>query len=162
MVRKGDCRCYSVPGRRLSRIAGKKASSFALTEPTFDRYVRNRVRLDLIPRLLEHNPNLSETVTNMSAFMADENDFIDGLAGQLLDSHSRFADESSRLNWTLAQAHPSLARRAIPFAIEKIRGERTDIYSTHVEDVLDLIHADNRSGSLSLPGGAIVRKRYGW
>ncbi len=127
-----------------------------------DQYVRNRVRLDLIPRLLEYNPNLSETVTNMSAFMADENDFIDGLAGQLLDSHSRFADGVLEVELdALAQAHPSLARRAILLAIEKIRGERTDIYSTHVEDVLDLIRTDNRSGSLSLPGGAIVRKRYG-
>lgn len=127
-----------------------------------DQYVRNRIRHDLIPRLLEYNPNLSETITSMSAFMADENDFVEGQARQVLDEHSRVSDRILQVELiALTNAHPSLARRVILLAIEKVRGDRKDIYSTHVEDVLHFIQTEARSGSLSLPGGTRVRKRYG-
>lgn len=127
-----------------------------------DEYTRNRVRLDLIPRLLEYNPNLSETIACMAGFMAEEDDYIETQAKAIMDTHSVQRGDTVEISLqALAEAHPAVARRAILLLIERVRGARKDIYSTHIEDVLDLIRAGDRSGLLSLPGGTSVRKRYG-
>lgn len=127
-----------------------------------DEYTRNRVRLDLIPRLLEYNPSLSETVACISGFMADEDDYIEAQAQAILDSHSHQHRDTVEVSLqALAEAHPAVARRAILLLMERVRGGRKDIYSVHIEEVLDLIRRNDRSGLLSLPGGTSVRKRYG-
>lgn len=127
-----------------------------------DRYARNRIRLDLIPRLLEYNPNLSETVASMSEFVADEDDFLDEQARKLLVDHSRFVGGVLEVELeALERVHPALVRRAILVAIERVRGVRSDVYSSHIQSVFDLVVSRTRSGRLSLPGGTVVRKRYG-
>ncbi len=127
-----------------------------------DKYARNRVRLDLIPHLLTFNPNLAQTATSASRFMADEDDFLDEQASGFLARHSCLREDILEVDLhALASAHPALFRRAVLLAIERVRGTRKDMYSLHIEDVMELVRTQGRSGMLSLPDGLQVRKRYG-
>jgi len=127
-----------------------------------DKYARNKVRLDLIPHLLTYNPNLAQTATSASRFMADEDDFLEEQAGEFLARHSGQRGDILEVDIeALANAHPALFRRTVLLAIERVRGTRKDMYSMHVEDVMELVRTRGRSGMLSLPDGLQVRKRYG-
>ena len=127
-----------------------------------DKYARNRVRMDLIPHLLTYNPNLVQTATSAARFMADEDDFLEEKAGEFLAQNSSRRGNVLEVDLeALANAHPALTRRTVLLAIEEVRGTRKDLYSLHVEDVMELIHTRGRSGLLSLPDGMQVRKRYG-
>lgn len=127
-----------------------------------DKYVRNRVRMDLIPHLLTYNPNLVQTATSASRFMADEDDFLEEQSREFLARHSNSRGSVLEVDLkALVDAHPALVRRIILLALEKVRGTRKDTYSLNVEDVLELVRASGRSGFLSLPDGMQVRKRYG-
>jgi tRNA(Ile)-lysidine synthase len=118
--------------------------------------------MDLIPHLLTYNPNLVQTATSASRFLADEDDFLEEQAKEFLAQNSSWREDVLEVDVeALANAHSALSRRAVLLAIERVRGTRKDTYSLHVEDVMELIRAHGRSGLLSLPDGMLVRKRYG-
>lgn len=54
-------------------------------------YTRNKVRIELMPKLLEVNPSLIETVRRMTLNLTSDSEFLEGMAQEALDS-ARMSD----------------------------------------------------------------------
>ncbi|EAX47241.1 tRNA(Ile)-lysidine synthetase [Thermosinus carboxydivorans Nor1] len=125
-------------------------------------YLRNRVRLELLPLLArEYNPAIGENLARLAEIMADQYDFLKQCAA---DVYTRVADETEgRLaldSAALAALPTALRREVLRLAIEKKRGSLTGISFWHVEKLLEMA-LDGKVGSLfTLPGGLSFVRTY--
>lgn len=71
---------------KLLGYLADKGIPFLVDSSNLERnYLRNRIRLDLIPYLRQFNPNVSETLRQTAAVLQDEEAFLERLARKLWD-----------------------------------------------------------------------------
>ncbi len=124
------------------------------------RYLRNRIRHELIPKLAEYNPRIRETLLRATAVLSEENDFMETQLENLLptlDIVSNSASVSFDLSLFLS-LHLSLKRRLLRWGITRLRGSCRSIGFEHIETVLTKITGIENGKRLGLPDGLTVRK----
>jgi len=123
------------------------------------KYLRNRMRHELLPHLKElYNPNTAYALNRLASILRDEEDFWDQ------EIRRRFQDlvleqTPDRLSLTtrkLSGLHPALLRRLIRHAVLSLTGGLKRLGHVHVEAVARLIAAPSPSGRLDLPQGINV------
>jgi tRNA(Ile)-lysidine synthase len=141
------------------------------------RFLRNRIRRQLLPLLAEMNPRVVEILTHTAEIARDEELFWEGYLEPLVAQHLR--QEGGRV-WVeigpLRQMPPAVARRLLRFALRAVgrrcltldRNEAAggppgaqsegpaDFLQTR--RLLDLAFAGRGGSSLSLPQGVVARK----
>ena len=127
------------------------------------RYLRNRIRHELLPHLKErYNPNTVCALNRLASILRDEEDFWDQevrrtLRNLVLD-HT--PDRLSLMGRGLSDLHPALLRRLVRHAVLSLKGDLKRLGHVHVEAVVRLIAAPSPSGRLDLPCGVkVVRDR---
>jgi len=126
-------------------------------------YLRNAIRLNLIPQLeKEYNNNIKETLVKTAEIAAAEDDFIEE-AALLSWKHTVDSNDNRDLRLNIEQfskLHLAVKRKLIRKIIEKKLGKLTGISFVHVESLIQLAE-DGRVGSiLTLPHALIVEKTY--
>jgi tRNA(Ile)-lysidine synthase len=120
------------------------------------RYLRNRVRLDLLPVVArEYNPRIVERLGALAEMLRRDNDFIETHASLLLE---RAADGPRRYAFTpelLASAHPAVLSRALLTALRAIARPPADFSSRHIEA---LMAPGTGARSWDVPGGVACRR----
>ena len=127
------------------------------------RYLRNRVRHELLPYLeARFNPALREGLARTAGLLAEEAAHLGGEADALLDTIARAEGASIVLDPSgLASAPPAVARVAVRQALRRAGG-LARVRAIHVERILALAHSKGSAGRrLPLPGGREVRYRQG-
>jgi len=130
-----------------------------------ERFLRNRIRSSLMPEIEKRfNPAIGETLCRLAEIIRTENDYMREQVQRRL-SHWRDArNPGSPLDVPIAELtalHPALQRRAILEIARDESAEDAAIGAEHVEAVLELAAGANPGGSLDLPGGLRVGRRYG-
>jgi tRNA(Ile)-lysidine synthase len=124
-------------------------------------YVRNRVRLSVIPLLREFNPDITGTLSKTAAIFRDEEKYFEILVTKtLMKLISRKTE--TRIELFLAPFEimdKVIMRRVLRRAIDETRGLR-GITFIHIEDMIDLIKSGAPGDRLYLPGGIRVIKDY--
>ncbi|MCK4728976.1 MAG: tRNA lysidine(34) synthetase TilS, partial [Desulfobacterales bacterium] len=127
------------------------------------KYLRNRIRHELLPHLKEHyNPNTVCALNRLASILRDEEDFwnqeVRRRFQNLVLDHT--PDRLSLTARGLSDLHPSLLRRLVRHAVFSLKGELKRLGHVHVEAVVRLITAPSPSGRLDLPRGVrVVRDR---
>jgi tRNA(Ile)-lysidine synthase len=127
------------------------------------KYLRNRIRHELLPHLKEcYNPNTVCALNRLASILRDEEDFWDQEVRQILQD--LLVDHApNRLSFMaggLSDLHPALLRRLVRHAVLSLRGELKRLGHVHVEAVARLIAGPSPSGHLDLPQGVrVVRDR---
>ncbi len=129
---------------------------------------RNRIRLDLIPRIeRDYNPRIVNLLARTADLLAEEDRYLDKLAARLLRSESRyigFGDDPGPRRIALGNGFfdqpKALVRRALRLAYRLVRGSLVDLTFDHVEGLLEPAAVPGGSG-LSLPGGIRARNVAG-
>jgi len=121
------------------------------------RFMRNRVRLELIPLLKNYNPRISDSLIRMSSIVADELNVIENIADAAWHKVTRVIGKSVIFNKQLfSSLEPAIKRRLIIRAIETVRSgfanPLKDIEAENIEDVIT---------RLSLPAGRVLQLPYG-
>ena len=130
------------------------------------KYLRNRVRLDLIPFIRENfNPAITEALNRTASLLSDDMDFIEAEASeafeQCLEPDSAGASKITALNIErLVLFHPAIRRRIYRLAIERVQGLDGNLTSAHLFAIDRLILAELPSGDISLPGMMHARRSY--
>lgn len=123
------------------------------------RFLRNRVRHDLMPMLkTEYNPNLPETLARLGSVLKADNEWLDRLIRPIWD-HVLILEEPGRIVLSipkLARHHLAARRRIIRCAVQRVKENLRRIQYLHVEAVINLIQ-DDLPGSLDLPDRIQVR-----
>jgi len=131
---------------------------------TDERFLRNRVRISLLPELEERfNPNIREALCRLADVVREENDYI---TRQAKVHVARWKDDGTPerpFEFPIAEfqdLHPALQRRVILEMARIASAADSAVGFDHVQAVLDLADRAKPGGSLNLPGGLLVRRRY--
>ncbi len=127
------------------------------------RFLRNRVRHDLLPMLEQYNPNLRETLLRSAAVLAEDEAYIQTQVNACWPEVI-VSEAGPRLEGDVA------AYRRLPLALRHhllicagllASGGETHLEHRHVQACDALLLRAAGSGALDLPGGLRLRREYG-
>jgi tRNA(Ile)-lysidine synthase len=123
------------------------------TNDTSDFY-RNKIRNQLIPILEESfNPNIKKTLFNATLSISEDEDFLIKTTNQSISITDSFSIKK------IIQLHPSIQKRALRDFIIKNKFAITDIYSSHIEELLKIIRSNKGKNQIFfIEGLKIIRK----
>jgi tRNA(Ile)-lysidine synthase len=152
------------------------------------RFLRNRIRHELIPILRDYNPGISENLNRMSAILKSEEDWIESLTMPMFDdctqplprplSETERGDPTSEkrdigilslpyreggrgVRFSLSKfksLHLAAQRRLIRNAIMMLKGDIRRITFEHVEAVISLSEKNSGSKNIHLPDHIRIEK----
>jgi tRNA(Ile)-lysidine synthase len=127
-------------------------------------YLRNRVRLELIPALERaYNSNIQSVLNQTAELLQVESDYLDALAH---DAFQACRIESYTPNTVVLdrglfrEYHLALRRRILRLAVAAVFGKVRDLYFNHFESMLNLIDGEAPNSTLDLPNGGAFRRAY--
>ncbi|MDY6823604.1 MAG: tRNA lysidine(34) synthetase TilS [Thermodesulfobacteriota bacterium] len=146
---------------QIENFAVKNGLSWAEDHTNTDvRFLRNRVRHDLLPSLkADYNPKLVDILNRLASIFTQEQQWLDGIVEGLLSYAVMTADpEALSLSAArLRRYHPAAQRRVVRKAIARVKGDLRRIGFDHVAAVLASLEKD-QDFSLHLPDNIRVAK----
>ncbi|CAH2211812.1 tRNA lysidine(34) synthetase TilS [Tepidibacter aestuarii] len=127
-------------------------------------YTRNKIRLKLIPYMIENfNPNLKESIARMANLLKDDGDFIMEQSNKSFDEMcSKISDNTISMDIEkFINAHRALKNRIIRKCIDYVLGNIKGIEQKHIQDVNNLINSHKNNSRIDLPKGILVYKKGG-
>ena len=123
------------------------------------RFTRNRVRLDLMPRLArDYNPRVRDALLRLSRTAADETDYLDTELDRGWERMATVGEGTVSLDArALAAVHPALQRRALRRAYAGAVGDSRALSESHLDALLGLVVNRRGGRSISLPRGVFAR-----
>jgi tRNA(Ile)-lysidine synthase len=137
--------------------------SYATDSSNFEtKYLRNKVRLHLLPLLLEYQPRLIEHLGRLAGILTSENEYMELQAEHWVKKEARQgADgEISVSVPSFIALSPPLRNRATRYLIKKIGKKLRRIDYDHIQSVYKLADSDHPQGAIDLPYSLTVEKRY--
>jgi tRNA(Ile)-lysidine synthase len=126
-----------------------------------EKFVRVRVRHQLLPLMQTFNPKLVEGLARTAELLREDRSALDRGAARLLElSLEQETGTLLRVD-LLALAPPALRRRALRLWIERCRGDLKRLERVHIVAVERLVLGDRGGRVIELPGGAKVSRKRG-
>jgi tRNA(Ile)-lysidine synthase len=125
-------------------------------------YLRNRIRLDVMPLLLKEQPKLPEALGRLAEIAGEEDRFLDGLAQSRLEALARTEDGRTSLDRRAFLAEPvALQRRMVKLILNYLAGDPRFSDYTVIESIRTAIERSSPP-SLSMDAGRGIRflRRY--
>jgi tRNA(Ile)-lysidine synthase len=128
------------------------------------KYERNRIRQELLPRLLkDYNPKLIQTLCRTAEMLREDEAVLNGIAGKVFDSCVTVASGKAVLQLGGLRDQPvSIRRRVYRTALARLTDDRVlaELVFRHLNalDVLAMGQAPN--ASLNLPLKIVARREY--
>jgi tRNA(Ile)-lysidine synthase len=116
------------------------------------KYLRNRIRKDLIPRLVSYNSNIKELLLQTIASANIIQGFVEGKAKEALKEMILMKTSGEiRLDIKkLLAADPALRGEILRLAIERVKKDLVDISFVNIEDILGQLQ--KKRAEIDLPG----------
>jgi len=156
--RRGD---YIRPLRDCSRYEidnyiSTQGLQFRLDSSNQEKYyLRNKIRLDLIPTLESYNPNIKNSLVSTSGLLADDEDYIEKKVEMAMGQVEFDVkdDNFASLDVNLFNSqHPALQKRLIRQAILIAKGDLRSISVRHVLKIIQMMKLENGVKEIHLPG----------
>ncbi|MFO7813224.1 MAG: tRNA lysidine(34) synthetase TilS [Pelovirga sp.] len=123
------------------------------------RFVRNRLRHQVVPLLKDINPQFSERILVLSRQVAAEEDFWRDQIETHFPSIRAADDDGLRLlRPQLMTFHPALRLRLLRAALFEVRGHLHGIEAVHLHAVDDLLTGARSQAQLDLPACWVARR----
>lgn len=126
-------------------------------------YLRNRVRLELIPFLREkYNPRIEETLARTAEIIRRDDSFIDGCVQKILrlPHIQKTEKEISFAASYFLSLHEALTCRVFKALLESLAPEAGGFSSSHLLALTGLLKERSTGKKLSLPYGLSARREY--
>ncbi len=137
---------------RDNGLAARIDSSNAETD-----YLRNRVRLELLPQLEAYNPNIKESLVRLASAAREDDACLSAMAEEWTEQHFRDGAISVK---DLRELYPALFPRVVMLAFKKI-GLASDISSVHIEALRASVFKQEGNKTIEFPRGFEAYKRAG-
>jgi tRNA(Ile)-lysidine synthase len=125
-------------------------------------YLRNRIRLEVMPLLEKHQPRLTRLLGQTAEILRDEHEYLERITGAWLEKEVSLGPENacgvslpSFLGLPVA-----LRRRAGRQLIVRVKKDLRRITWDHIEAIRKLAESEKPQAVLSLPGRIQVRRTY--
>lgn len=125
-------------------------------------YVRNRIRLNLLPEMAAHyNPVIKDALCRTAELVSTEHAFVRENAANIWNAVIVAAEKKIIFRRDeLSGLHPALKRELARMAIESLQGNLKGIGFDHVESLLRFCDSGKVGALLELPGNLILRCGY--
>jgi len=143
----------------IEEYLNEKCLTFRIDRSNQDpSFLRNWIRLELVPRLKEKmDRNLPSRLARQAEIIREDDQLLDALAKAALDE-TRNAESMNRES--LLKHGKGMQRRLLRLWTEETRGYLRGLDFQHVEALLDLIKAGPPQSRLAIPGGWELVKEY--
>lgn len=126
------------------------------------QYLRNRIRLRLIPLLeKEYNPNIVKSLCQLASLAREENSLLEEITAGAWAQTAREEEEGLVLTQNRLQALPLAIQRRVIFMALKILGGEQGWEMKDVQAVLDLASKQGSDKQVCLGKNIWAQKRYG-
>ena len=124
-------------------------------------YTRNRIRMDLMPRLSTYNPQIVRTLSMETNILRDEDALLEQQVAAIAPRVISEEQDIITLNRTaFAALEPALRRRVLRKAVDLFGADPAELSFLHSEGALSFI-ADARTGkTMHLPSGLVMEREY--
>jgi tRNA(Ile)-lysidine synthase len=125
-------------------------------------YLRNRIRLELIPLLEQHQPRLAYLLGQTADILREEDAYMERIAEAWLSREAELTpDDSFQIPISSFLKLPAaLRRRVTRQIIGKVKQDLRRITWDHVESILKLAHSEKPQAVIHLPGRLNARRTY--
>lgn len=149
------------PRSTLARYAEDRGVSYREDATNQDpKFLRNRVRWELLPRLRSFNPQIVPTLTRSSELLRDEDDWLSREASAAVTEVVMRAD-SSRIVLAahiLANYHTSIQRRVLRHSLQAISPPRAEAGRAAIDTLVELAQGAV-AGIVDLGSGILAQRR---
>ena len=124
-----------------------------------NKYLRNKIRLELIPSLELYNPQIKSSLTLTSKLLTDDEDYLENEVEKILPQvgfTSKQNDFASLSLDLLKSQHPALQKRLVRHAILITKGDLRAISARHIFGILQMIECEEGEKEAHLPGDLIA------
>lgn len=150
--------------KEIEEYASAEGLKYVTDSSNLERkYLRNRLRLDLIPELQrEYNPNIIETLSRTAAHLRADDEFMEKAAERAFRSIcvERRPASVTLDRKKLLRAHGSIIARVFFLAVRRLGREGIELGSAHVEAFTELARGPRPNATISLPGGIRAGRAY--
>jgi tRNA(Ile)-lysidine synthase len=103
-------------------------------------FLRNRIRLELLPHLRDYNPRIDDALLRMAHSVEENISCIEMLASLKWNELVEQRGSALYLNISkVSELHPALQKQLFRMAIERVAGTLKDIESDHIEQMVQFI-----------------------
>ncbi len=127
------------------------------------KYLRNKIRNDLLPQLAHYNPQISRSLVNLASTMAD----VSAHFGRLTDLALPEVLKTARVGQfvldlrKLTGYDEALQRSVFRRVFESLRPDLPPLASRHVDSLLSMLRKGDVGASVELPDRARARLEHG-
>ena len=129
----------------------------------FDKdYLRNRIRLEIMPLLREYQPRIIEIMARTACIMREEDEPLDAQAKKWLEERISIAKDgtvSISLS-SLLSLHKAFRTRVLRSILKMTAGSLRRIGRRHMDAIDGLLMGNRSQAQVCLPYGTVVRKVY--
>ncbi|RJR21807.1 MAG: tRNA lysidine(34) synthetase TilS [Desulfobacteraceae bacterium] len=125
-------------------------------------YLRNRLRLELMPALEQIQPQLVSSLARLAGIVREDEKYLSGEAAVFFKKMRKDIPGGGSIFdvGDLGPLHPSVRGRLIRHAIKFLKGDLLRIGTVHIEAIERLIAGIKPNAVLRLPEGITVRREY--
>ncbi|MHB1127637.1 MAG: tRNA lysidine(34) synthetase TilS [Bacillota bacterium] len=126
-------------------------------------YLRNRLRMELIPLLKErYNPQIVGALGRTAHILRDDHHYLESITGKIYNDMVG-GEGGKELYFPLDKfldLEPSLRRRLVRRCFEELAGKGQNLSFHHVDEVLTLAEKANPGKKVNLPKGLVATLEY--
>lgn len=124
-------------------------------------FLRNRVRLELLPMLRSYNPGVDKALLRLADIAGDDISFIEKQASLLWKKLASEEDDVIYLDISKMVTSPrAMQRQIFRRAVKQLRGNLKDVEADHIETMMDFL-SKPAGKKLCLPDGLTLSTEYG-
>jgi tRNA(Ile)-lysidine synthase len=139
------------------RLAPRSDPSNLLPE-----FLRNRVRLELLPQLRTYNPRFDSAILRLAQVASEDTQCLQGFASGVWDFIVEAAPREVRLRKSLlARESRAIQRELLRMAVSRLLGSPRDFTFEHFEAMAGLVGL-GAGKKLMLPHGLLFSGEHGW
>lgn len=128
------------------------------------KYVRNRIRHELIPHLETYNPSVKKCLQEMSGIAREEDSLLSQMVRDIFKQKSRFLEgDEKNIVWGIDdfQSYPiALRQRLVREIFCRITGDMQAITAHHVQQIINLFNYPKSGKALNIPREVTVTCSY--
>ncbi len=128
-----------------------------------EKYLRNRIRLRLLPALEEYNKNISSALVSLGELCRKENSFITSIAdaafsGSIIVNNFRLISINLKSNELSTDKNSVLLGRIIKRSLYALSSKASNIQKKHIDSIVSLATEQKGCKRLNMPGNVFVEK----
>jgi len=136
---------------------------YAIDSSNLDtKYLRNRIRLELMPMMLEYQPQLVEHLGQLATILRGEDSYLEGQAEDWVEKEAEQGFDSDITVPVISfnKLPGPFRNRVTRHLLKKIGNSLRRIDHDHIQSVSGLAIGMNPQAKIDLPNGLVVKRAY--